>query len=208
MTSYRQHQTITAPPWLQDERAQSLLYVFGLIKDAYIEATKRALKLRFTDTAPGDALDAIAGNYDLERGFITDDVQFRAMLKQAWAIWDKAGTEESILAALATLNITNVAVMENKEWNAQGTPSHWWKFWLVIKTPHPVVSGDDAPTATTLGANLVRSLPGVIDKWKPANEYAYVVIVISGKLWADPIDPWTWGDGTTWGGESVRFDFG
>jgi hypothetical protein len=209
-TNYREHQVVTLPPWLQDNTAQSFVYVLALVKDAFVEAAKAAVKQRFATTCRDDALSAVGEMYQLERGFIGDSTTYRTLLRNAWDIWSRAGTEQSVLDALEGQALTNVEILENGDWNVDGHPEKWWRMWVIVRPTFLMSEGDDvAPAGTaTPGAEQWRGLLSAVKKWKPAHEYAFVIVVLDGALWGDPADMRTWGDGdTTWGATTMRTEF-
>lgn len=216
MTYYFSHQPGTAPPWMQGKYGRRLLGVLGLVKDAFVEATKRAVKARYIDYAPADALDAVGENYNLDRAFISDDSVFKAMLRRAWEIWGKGGTDQSILDALATVGLTNVQIVHDWDWSAdEFSGTRWWRFWVIVHRPHPF--GPPPPWGSAppwgdpswhwgvgAGGERLQTMQRLIRKWKPTHAYCVEVLIPmgSGHLWGD--GTWTWGDGTvTWGEANV-----
>jgi hypothetical protein len=209
LTNYRDSQVASLPPWLQADRAQSFVYVLALLKDAMVEGAKRALQQRFPTTCRNDALGFVGATFDLDRSFLIDDNHYRELLLAAWDIWALAGTEASVLSALVPLGISNAEILENGDWNVNDRPDMWWRMWVIVREPYLMAEGVNLapPEDTSAGVEQWRGLVHAVKKWKPAHEYAFVIVVLEGELWGDPADPWHWGDGTVFGGADIRTEF-
>src|SRR5207245_5578740 len=87
LTTYPDYQIQKSPPWLQGPNGATWSFVSGITKEAYLEAAKRAVKARFPQFAPSDALDKVGENFQIDRAFAGSDSVFVAQLMNAWATW-------------------------------------------------------------------------------------------------------------------------
>ena len=67
--TYAEFEPATAPPWLQGKWGQAWFRVSGLLKDAWVDRAKGAVKARFADLAPADALGSLLRDYALDPPF-------------------------------------------------------------------------------------------------------------------------------------------
>ncbi len=117
MTDYSDFERETAPPWLQGPWARRWFYVSGLMKDAWREVAKSAVKARFVELAPRDALAPLLRDYALDEPYNEPEAVTRSRIARAWATWGQAGTKAGLVAALHTAGYQNVAVKEHRDWN-------------------------------------------------------------------------------------------
>ena len=204
MTEYADYQPDTAPPWLQRDAGRAFLYVLGLVKDAWLEAAKRAVKARFASIAPPDAIAYLLRDYDLPERFNESEDIARARILDAWRSWELAGTPGGVVHALNTAGFANVSVQERI--NAV----RWWEYRVVLRPAfpwdHTVLPYERWGAATWGEYHYTGGAPTLADrdrvltlvrKWAPAHAHLdFVVVQISGPTWGS----FAWGDGTTWNG--------
>jgi hypothetical protein len=218
LTDYSQYQIDASPPWLQGPNGASWSFVSGVTKDAYLELAKRAVKARFPQFAPTDALDKVGQNFQIDRAFATNDTVFVAQLLKAWEAWGAAGTKPGMLSALNAAGVSNVTIWENFQWN-EANPERWWRFWVVARPPYPwncdpLANGlwsssgtwsDGGGWATGIPQNDWARLRRIIRKWKPAHaQCVSVILLLNGELFGTRGG--TWGSQTAWGGTAVYLD--
>lgn len=205
--TYKQYAEDTAPAW-GAEYWLRLHSVLGLFIDTLAEGIAQAVRARFIDQAPADALNHIAQERGLEPGPTETVAQFRDRLQQAFEAYLFAGTEQAILDQLAAVGFTDVTVYENEDWYP-GT-SEWWRFWVVFDPPHsfpePTGAWDtsvwDAFTWDGVPDATITLMQRIIRKWKSAHSKLVAgIIVHTGSIWDHSL---TW-DSSTWDGKQTTF---
>ena len=212
MTSYKEFQVEDAPPWLQGPNGKALLETIGEAKDIVVTAAKDAVKCRFVDDAPQDALAYVGAGRNLVRYPADSDEGWRSRCRNAWNTWEFAGTGSTLQSELQ-LYLPNASwsIVANRDWPSppDRDTANWSRFWVIVESPHPWTSvpqwGSDAWGQNTWGSNAtseqVRSVRGIVRKWKCArNICPQIIVVISGQLWGR----FTWGS-QSWGAKSVRW---
>jgi hypothetical protein len=189
--------------------------VSGITKEAYLEAAKRAVKARFPQFAPSDALDKVGENFQIDRAFAGSDSIFVAQLMKAWATWGAAGTKPGMLSALNAAGLTNVTVWEKFQWT-ETYPNRWWRFWIVARPPFPwncdpLADGlwgspgswnDGGVWATGIPQNDWARMRRIIRKWKPAHaQCESLILLLNGELFGTRTG--TWGAQQSWNGNAV-----
>lgn len=96
----------------------------GIMKDAFCEAAIDAVKCRWPQTGPEDALPPIGFDRLLPQNPGESASAYRSRLEQAWALWPAAGTKAGILAALSILGFNNVQIFENADWTFPPSPGY------------------------------------------------------------------------------------
>lgn len=202
-TDYAVVQVTDAPPWLQRGKGGDWLAVTGLLKDAFRELAKRAVKARYPGTTPPDGLDRVASNFQIERDVAPTDAQLVAALKKAWESWESAGTKPGLLARLVDAGYVAPAIYEASEWDPYNP--EWWRFWVVLRPPYPWTDTSlsdgrwgDAGTWSDGGAwaqgippEQYGRLRRIVHKWKPTHaRCAGIILLASGELFGTR--PGTW----------------
>ena len=210
---YDQYQVASAPPFLQRDVGERWLSCFGLLKDAAVEGAIQAVKARFIQTCPNDAVAIIGAERSLDQ-LVTERLpDYRARIQNAWSAWAQAGTRAGILAQIGLLGFSNVTIKENADWAAGvvNPATDWARWWLIIDQPHPftivwawgdsTVWGDPLKSWGMKPYALFLSLLKILRTWRPAHaQLQSITFIISGRLWAGG---WAWADGTTWGAQTV-----
>lgn len=214
--SYKQWQTQSAPGFLQGANGKALVGGLGQAKDDQVTLLKQAVKARFPDYAPTDALPAIGGERQIDRGPTETDDSYRGRLKAAWDAWQFGGSAYGILRQLWAAGMTT----------AQLVQMNGVVFWLdtdglTLKTATlsttPYVFGFDAPltfwskfaivfpVGTALLTTAQQSaLKTIVARWKRGSAtYLGATVVQTGRLWGVPIA--AWGSGGTWGGSTSTY---
>lgn len=99
------------PTWLNGYWGSRYMYPLGLFLDIFAEAASSAVKARFPDLAPPDAFTWFAQDRQIDRGFIEPLESYRARLKLWLDLWRRAGSAESVMVALGSYIIPNLATM-------------------------------------------------------------------------------------------------
>ena len=216
--NYAEYEPGSAPPWLQGKWGRAWFRVSGLLKDACVDRAKLAIKARFADLAPADALPSLLRDYALDQPFNEADATTRARIARAWDTWRLAGTKRGLLTALIASGFANVAVFENFQWT-EANPERWWRFWVVLRPPYPWVGdpladglwnspgkwSDVGAWATGIPQIDWARLRGIIRKWKPAHaQCGSAILLLTGELFGTRKG--TWGEQTAWSGAAVYLD--
>lgn len=217
MVSYREWQTTgagdtpsLAPPRLRERWGAALMGVLGGVKDDIASATREAVKVRFLETCPDDALPEHGAERGIERYPGEGAPSYRARLRAAWETWLYAGTRRGVLAALSAAGFTAAIydVRAAPAWWVGAWPpnnpggmvaSDWARFYVVLSAPFPFawavrhwgdgsdwgeLGADGTPllwgSTATLGQ--LEFVRALIRKWKAAHERcAYVFVrVVDG----------------------------
>lgn len=184
------YQLAHAPPWLLGTWGDKLMRLLGQAKEDQSARTKLAVKARFVDIAPDDALPDLGKDRVMLRapGEAADD--YRSRLASAFEIWSTAGTKAGLLELFRVAGATNVTIWEDQE--AGGALGHWARFAISVAEPHPFTApatwgtfaygdgtrwgfGDSA--ALDYARNVVR-------RWKPAHTRCVGIAV----TWDDAAD--------------------
>lgn len=178
-----------SPPWLRKRRASELWDVLGLALDGFADTARDAVKARFVNLAPSDALGFIGADRLLERYATQSEDSWRAWIEAAWDLWTFAGTENSVERALAEAGFTGASVHQANgtpppgwvgAWPPDSDTANWSRFWVWLAEPwpfpwQPVLWGDGhkygdghtwGSTATKQEIDLVRR---IVRKWAPAH---------------------------------------
>lgn len=169
------------PGWLQSGQGELVLFVQGMLKDAFSERMLQTARLQFPSTCPSDALDMHGRSRALLRGLFEPEENYRARLA-GWRYPEghrTRGTAGAMLAqfVLALRGKHHVVIdARNKrtesgsggtlpaawDWDAVAS-SQWGRYWLVCKStgsPWPsftdpgwLASWGDV-TATLAGAGI------------------------------------------------------
>ncbi len=198
---FRTYLDSIAPRWGRKGRWGELWATIGLGFDAFADAAKDAVKARFVNLAPLDALGFIGADRLLERYPVQSDASWRAWLEAAWDLWTFAGTHTSVERALHEAGFTNASVHWALgtapddyvgTWPPDGDTANWSRFWVWLGDVWPlgwtVVNYGDGhtwgsywtwgSTATVEEINFVRA---ICRKWKAGHTVcAGIYVPITG----------------------------
>jgi hypothetical protein len=213
---YSDYQQNASPGFLQGSNGRALMGGLGQAKDDQVTLLKSAVKARFADYAPVDALPVIGGERQIDRGPTEDPTSYVARLKDAWDAWQFGGSAYGMLRQLWAAGLTTAQVVQ----------MNGVVFWLdndgvtlltSTLTTVPYVFGMDAsltfwskftivfPVGTALFTTAQQdALRTVVKRWKRgAATYIGATVVQTGALWGVPIE--TWANDGTWGGSSTFY---
>jgi len=223
-TLYQDYHKTLSPTALLNPNGAAFEAAQGSLKDALLERCLQAVKAKYPNIAPADALSIIGADRQMHRGGSETDAAYAARLLNAWNVWPWAGTAYGLLQAFWSTGYKNVVLAQvrgGKQFTLDSngllvasstTPPSWTPtyvgdpFWsrFDVVFPAPLlaswVSGG-VPASSSNEANLIRAL---IAAWKPAHATCNrIVIVTGGKVWGYPATQlWgaatgNWGSGTT-----------
>lgn len=159
MAGYEEYHLALHPPPLRRPYGELWARAHGAFQDNHEEAAKQAVKARFVEVCPPDALEYHASERSLERMPADTEAEWRARLLNAWELWKWAGTKKGVIDAVKLTGLENVEIKEYWDWPDPivgfqiahtfadpathilyiGGPStdKWAKFWVIIDQPHP-----------------------------------------------------------------------
>ena len=157
---YEEYQLSLHSPPLQGPYGELWARAHGALKDNHAQAAKEAVKARFVQVCPPDALEYHAEERGLERMPADTEAEWRARILAAWDLWKWAGTRKGVIDAIKLTGLTSVGIRDYWDWPdpvgfgafggfvdpathifyANGpSVGKWAKFWVVIDQPHPWV---------------------------------------------------------------------
>ena len=116
----------------------------GLPLDILSEWANQGVKARFFDsnTFPADALPLLGAERLIERYPADTDETYKARLKDAWNIWQEAGTQAGIRRQLEAFGLRDIEFRSNTDWNWDNQPDNWSRFWVILnKSGHSFEKG-------------------------------------------------------------------
>jgi hypothetical protein len=210
---YREYQVATSPAWQQQgPTGPAWNESLGLMKDAYGAGSRLAVKCRFPQFAPSDALDGIGATLQIERLYAQNDAAYVGQMMRAWVSWQQAGTVPGMIARMQDFGLANVAVWEAWYWS-DGNPGYYFTITCSLPMPwnsYPLADGtwgdgdatkkwsDGGVWASGIPVAWRQQLKATITKWKPTHTVCAAVIVNlnTGRIWG--LSGGKWGDGSFW----------
>lgn len=217
MSTYRQWQVTLQPTSLRGPWGERWARSLGDHKDIILTLSKEAVRARFVDDAPSDALDRMGADRDLFRALDDEtDASWRSRLRGAWESWSWVGTRYGIGQAVGPLGYGYPAVYPHTEMPADSNATRWARVTLIFRglgSWDGSATWDSAATwdeyrieegAETADPDVIRpQLRRVVRKWLNARDVCdRVLVTLGGLLWDldilwDGDDVWDTGDGTT-----------
>ena len=208
---YDDYQVATAPPWLSDANGTLWNRVLGTVKQAIIEGAKAAVKARFADAAPLDALPHLLEDRGLDPPWRETGNAIRSRIKRAWDTHMMSGTKLGMIQALKDVGYENVEVLERP----QDPTLAWWQFEVRLSPPFPWrddyladgrwndpgVWDDGGLWAGDVPVPDLDRMRLIVSKKPTHAECRGVVVVHAGETWDADAPPGTWDDDATamWG---------
>ena len=114
-----------APPWLNRQWGERLLYTFGLHIDAIAEAARQGVRARApgADGTPSDALLQIGRDRVITRGKYESDQVYAGRLSRAFDSWARAASLEGLTRAVQALLL---------DADTKAKAITWWGLWASI----------------------------------------------------------------------------
>jgi hypothetical protein len=140
------------PGWLQTGQGEMVLFVQGLLKDAFAERAHQTARLHAPSVCPSDALDLHGRSRALPRGLFEPEASYRPRLIR-WRYPEGHRTRGTAGAMLAQFQLalrgTHYVIVDAKNkrtiagsgaalpvswtWDAEPS-SQWGRYWLVCKS--------------------------------------------------------------------------
>lgn len=216
--TYRDEHEDNAPAWLLEPYGSAFLRSLGGLKDKLVSFLRSGVRERFVSLAPSDALPHLAWERRLPQGTPETEADWRARLKDAWALWeDGAGTPLGILRELTvfgyptdgnvwiytaggrafTLDGDGELVVE-KGVAATFDLDGWNRFFVYFGPEVPDDWSGGIPEGNSLEADRIRA---AIRRWMPRHVvFEKIVIQESGSIWGEPLLEWGAAD-LEWNGD-------
>lgn len=197
------------PPWMLGEVSIKLLDAIALTCDVLGETMVEALYMRFlyNSELPDDALTLLGRERLMPRYGFETSAGYKERLKGAWNAWTFAGTRQSVLDQLAAAGFPDCQLYENWEWDWDGHPEDWSRFWVVVRS-HPWTAARwgefDYGDGTVYGSSMTvadqQALRSIVRQWKAGHTRCeFIIIVNDTDAWDAAMPP----DGS-WGNEENR----
>lgn len=199
----------------------------GAAMDRELARARWAMRARWPEWAPSDALAYIGVERSLERVTMMgtraseDEGTYRRRLREGWTIWTRGGSQQIHQDSFRWTGLTNVSVYRRHEWSMPsdaGCPSRyvqvfqhsvWAQFDILIDYAHPwrpVRWGDGHRWGTgwTWGSTAtvpeIEQLRRLARRFRAGHDTPMWIYLNQGRgrVWG----AWVWGDGGLWGGET------
>lgn len=106
-----------APPWLGEAGGANYIGALGYEKDWLIYLLKTGIKQRFPDYAYPDALLDIGSDRGIAQGISESLSAYATDIKNAWTLWQRAGTFLGLLNEFLRQGYSNVIILQ-QQWGA------------------------------------------------------------------------------------------
>lgn len=233
LTVYQDYQAKLSPTALLRPNGAAFEAAFGSVKDAQLDRDIAAVKAKYPNVAPSDALSIIGADRGIPRGQSETDAAYAARLVNAWNTWPWAGTPYGMLQAFRATGYTNVFICQpngGKEFtlDANGNlvttalaggvwqnlslaspytaplrQTFWSIFDVLFPAPLPASWGGGA-TVPASGSAEANFIRSIVSAWKPGHAICgRIIIVKTGKVWGYPTTQ-VWGAATgNWGSSTT-----
>lgn len=200
---YRDYLLKIAPSRFKRPFGQAWLHIKGLLADAFVEATRQAIKAKDPLSAPGDALQWIASERGLEKYSVETEESWRNRLASAWSAWAQSGTRQAIEGALQLAGVVAPYVFEVVDWSSIDEPNDWNRFWVIIPQPHTWLSDglwqdgglwDETANASWNSSATIDEISflfRVVNTFRPAHaKLVAIIAIVVGEIWDYPTGTW------------------
>jgi hypothetical protein len=214
---FRDYQPQIAPAFIQDTNGIAFTRAEGDVKDALADRCQHAVKARFPNLAPDDALDTLGVERGLPRIPGEARSEYSERLRDAWNSWALGGTPLGLLQALAEAGYTTrlvipggldyslasgalvVTPLAAGSWLIDSDPPLWSRFQVLFTD-----SSEFSDPLPASGSSTVEALRAIVRRWQPAHATcAGLIVPTAGRLWGYPYGR-TWGtQGGTWSGNTA-----
>lgn len=99
-SNFRSMIAAISPTWLNGSVGGRYMYTMGLVFDGLADGASYAIRCRFPDFAPTDALQWLAADRQIDRGLHESEANYATRLRQWLDLWRYAGNTWSVLRAL------------------------------------------------------------------------------------------------------------
>lgn len=217
-----------APRWLLEGEGELVGYALEIMRDAFVERVRQGLMVRFpyankegTETGPSDALVAMGRDRRVVRGLSETESAYATHLIRWLDDRKAAGNPFSLMQKLAeytgplpsfrtvdnagnwfsrAADGTESVLLKRANWDWDGAPSKWSRFWVIIYPNGLWVEDPDdwgdagvdwGEIAYTWGSTATREqvngVRGIVADWKPAGTRCVNVILALDPASFDPL---------------------
>lgn len=214
MSTYREWQPTLQPSGLRGAWGERWAQSLGAHKDTAVSLAKEAVRARFVDDAPSDALDRLGTDRGLDRALDDEtDASWRERIRGAWESWSWLGTRYGIGQAVGLLGYGYPSVYSHAEMPSDSDATRWARVTLIFRglgawdgsaTWDGDATWDEcraADGAETADPDVIRpQLRRVVRQWINARDVCdRVLVTFGGLLWDldvlwDGDDVWDTGD--------------
>lgn len=169
---------VLAPAHMRGTWSQRWLGTLGAFVELTLQGAKQASDIGFPATCPGDALDYVGGNEDIERLIAEANGTYRDRLRDPFATWHASGTAAGVESQLDGFGLSNCNAYDMAAGWDPGDGNVWSfsRFWVVIDQPHNwslLVAGEEVIAGEELVAGVdgmtqtdYRNLRRIVLKWR------------------------------------------
>lgn len=145
-----------SPTWLQGRWGQAFLGTVGLFFDAVSEWERQSTRARLPmdDGVPEGQLEQIGADRLIPRGSSETDASYAQRLRYALLSWQRAGSAEAILRALASWSLPTITPLVAIPQGVNFNRRTWYSLFSY-----------DAPCVANLDASTVWNWDGIDAKW-------------------------------------------
>lgn len=195
------------PGWLQEHWGERLVGYVALLMDVTTVGLGEALRAPWLreETSPDDVLPLVGNERRLPQYPGETNDQYRARLIDSWNAWAVAGNQSAVVSQLeAAFPGITVEIKRNDDWDWDGDPDNWSRFWVIIHN-HPWTAspgwgaggtwGDGGVRGLSATREEIRTLRSIIQQWKAAESLnPWIIIVLDEVTWAAEQPDGTWHD--------------
>jgi hypothetical protein len=145
--AYKEWLQSTGVPWLTGNLVgRSYWAAIGGALDDEVSQIIQATQASFPDSAPPDALPALADEFQMDQVPGEPNATFATRLRTAWSIWPYAGSSVGLLLALYYAGFPNAVVVQQNGTYAQLVPplnpaDYTTNFQFGNQGPNPAIAG-------------------------------------------------------------------
>ncbi len=218
---YSEWLPLLAPNWQQGPVGRPFLEQLGGLCDDERDLLVAAVQMRMPDVTPLEALPYIGWERQLEQGVVEAPELYAGRLKQAWTIWQDAGSHPALLRQLdlagftdtkwivqrngrrSTITSNVVTFATGPFWTFDGKPTSFYnQFGLLFPGAMPTVTWDPANGFSADAAKINR----LCWKWRPGKaDFMGTFIIDSSAVWGWPTTRNWGGGGVNWASGTARF---
>jgi hypothetical protein len=208
--TFRELMVQLEPPWLQSAAGKAWARANGDMKDSLVARVKEAVKARFAQFSPEDALNLLGVERQLPRGISIDTATYRDQLIGAWDSWPWAGTAYGVLNALRDAGYPGTQLQIAKGWrysldattqalvktflNPGLVDPYWSSFFVYFPSASFPARWSGTPPASN--SDEAQFIIALVKRWKSGHaRFDSVVFNMGGPIWGVS----TWGS-FNWGG--------
>jgi hypothetical protein len=191
LLTYRDSLRKLSPPWLQNGRAERILYALGVHVDAFGDALVAGVKQRFPGHYSFESLPLLGRERRIRRGLAETNETYAPRLTRWRLDHRRRGGPYALLAQLYayyapnnfpitlvyqsgrrySMDVHGRVVRDDIVWSPDASTAQWARWWLFFETD----TFGSAPTA-----DQIVSIKSVPREWNAAHCLGYIVLRLPG----------------------------